>query len=203
MGDDLFKQVEESTKHNKNTKTTEAAAPTTDQVEAEIKLLELAAKRLELKEREANLQDIEERLSERMLKRENHRQKAITNGQTIKILNAEKATQQKRCNHRKGGNGAAGVVGGQGNNEQYAVLKHQFVNGDVWISCLRCHKTWKPPLKDSYTQQYPTAKNYEEALTEYERAKNFNTLNSPSSGVIMQFSDGGEHYRQVTKDVTL
>jgi hypothetical protein len=170
-----------------------------DELDKQIKEAELLAKQMELKERAANLQDLEERLAERELKRENKRQRSLTNGQTLKQLAQNDAAAQRRCNHRKGGNGAQGVVAGQGDDSQYAVLKHTFANGDMWVRCLRCGKTWKPPIKDDYESEAQFLK----AVVEYETAVNFQTRNVPSGSVTFRFSDNGAYYREVTKATNL
>ena len=171
----------------------------TEALDLEAKQLEIKAKQLEIKEREANLQDIEERLAERELKRETKRQRSLTNGATLKQLALNDTAAQKRCNHRKGGNGAAGVVGGQGDDSQYAVLKHTFANGDMWIRCLRCGKTWKPPVKENFK----TEQEFLAAVAQYEAAINFQTRNVASGSCQFRFSDNGAYYRQVTASSTL
>lgn len=161
--------------------------------------LRLQTQKLELQEREANLQDLQERLAEREMKRENKRQRSITNGVTLKALDGITKATQNRCNHKKGGNGAQGVVGGRGDDSQYAVLKHTFANGDMWIRCLRCGKTWKPPVK----RAYKTEEEYRIAWAVYEQAKEFQTRNTPSSSYLFRYSDNGEYYREVTESTTL
>lgn len=163
-------------------------------MELEIKANERRASELDLKLKKANLIDMEERLAERELKRENVRQDAYTKGATLADTSRRTTAHQNRCNHKKGGNGAQGVVGGQGDDSQYAVLKHTFANGDVWVACLRCHKKWKPPLK----KDYKTEADFEAAKQVYREALNFQTRNSPSKGVIFQYSDGGQYYREQT-----
>ena len=168
-------------------------------LELESKQLEVASKKLEILEKQANLQDLQERLAERELKRENKRQRSLTNGQTLKQLATNDLAAQKRCNHRKGGNGAQGVVGGQGDDSQYAVLKHTFANGDMWVRCLRCGKTWKPPIEEAFK----TEAEFLAAVVVYETAKNFQTRNVASGSCQFRFSDGGKHYREVTQNSTL
>lgn len=169
-------------------------------MEAEIKALELEEKRLNVAFQKANLTDMEERLAERELKRANIRQEAYTKGATLDAIKRNEEKQQSHCNHKKGGNGAQGVVGGQGDDSQYAVLKHTFANGDMWIRCLRCGKTWKPPVKSDHK----TAESYEAAAATYKEAVNFQTRNVPSKGVIFQYGDGGiEMYRENTKNANL
>lgn len=154
---------------------------------------------LELKEKAANVQDLQERLDERELKRETKRQRSLTNGATIKALAANDTAAQKRCNHRKGGNGVHGVVGGQGDDSQYAVIKHTFANGDLWVRCLRCGKTWKPPVRELY----PSEQDFLKASVEYETAVNFQTRNVASGSVQFRFSDNGALYRSVTAHTNL
>lgn len=169
------------------------------EMEEELKRLELEAKRLEVEEKKANLQDLKERLGERELRREDKLQRSINNGQTLRQLAANDAASQHRCNHKKGGNGAHGVILGQGDDSNYAVFKHTFANGDMWVSCLRCGKTWKPPIRS----RYETEEAYIDAYTEYKTALAFQTRNAPSSGVQYRFSDNGASFREAMADTTL
>lgn len=198
---------------------------TVEEMELEIKQLELKAKQLEVQEREANLQDMKERLDEREMKREQRFQRSKTNGDTLRQIEADTAKAQKRCNHKKGGTGQDGVVAGQGDSPQHSVIKHTFLNGDVWVRCLRCGKTWKPPIEENFYfdekgaqvlpewgqhgELYPPKRGklnqekYVAALMEYQAAVQFQTLNKPSSSYVFQYSDGGKFYRQITNNATL
>jgi hypothetical protein len=31
---------------------------------------------------------------------------------------------------------------------QYAVMKHQMINGDIWVRCLRCGRTWQSASRE-------------------------------------------------------
>lgn len=168
-------------------------------MELEIKKLELEAKQLEVKERKANVQDLEERLAERELKRVDKGQRSKINGASLKSIAQDTEAAQKRCNHHKGGNGAHGVVAGQGDDSQYSVLKHVFSNGDQWVRCLRCGKTWKPPIED----RFKTKEEYLAVYAEYQQAINFNTRNTTSGSVAFKFSDGGAFYREQLEHTTL
>src|SRR5579859_3462648 len=121
---------------------------TVAQMEAELKLLEIQAAKLSLLEKEANLQDIKERLAERQMTRETKFMRAKTNGQTIGAQNAAAKQRQARCNHRKGGSGYRAIMDGQGDDSQYAVYMHMFCNGDIYVRCLRCGKDWRPPVRE-------------------------------------------------------
>lgn len=173
----------------------------------EMRKLEIESKRLEVLEKQANIEDIGERLAERQLKREAIRQKAYTNGATLKDTANRQIMIEKRCNHRKGGDGAAGIQLGQGVSPHYAVIKHGMMNGDLWIRCQRCGKTWKPPIKADYLEGGQFAvegiDGYVKALTEYETAKNFPTNNSPSSSQQFKWSDNGAYAREVLRHTNL
>jgi hypothetical protein len=177
-----------------------------ESLKAETLKLEIEAKKLELLERKANLQDLEERLAERELQREVRRQRNRTNGATLRSLAEADKAAQKRCTHKKGGDGAAAVVGGQGQSSQYAVLKHTFANGDMWVRCLRCGNTWKPPVESDYIDPITGEINQVklvEATAAYHAAVNFSTLNVTSGACQFRFSDNGKYYREVTKYTTL
>jgi len=169
-----------------------------ESAEVELKRLELEAKRLELL-------DLQERINDRKLAREQKGQRAINNGQTLRSIAENDAMAQERCNHHKGGNGADGVIGGQGDDSQYAVLKHQFANGEIWVRCLRCAKTWKPP----YREDFETDEAYQLAQREYMAALKFQTRNQMSSSVQLSWkytkdgSDASHHYKNKMKATTL
>jgi hypothetical protein len=186
-------------KEKVSAKAAQAAQDELVALQLETARLEKEAKQLEIKERTAHLQDLEEQLANRELQREAKRQRSITNGATINQLAAIDAANQKRCNHRKGGNGAQGVVGGQGDDSQYAVMKHTFANGDMWVRCLRCGKTWKPPVRTEFS----TEEDFVTAVVNYQTAVNFQTRNVPSASVQFRFSDNGAYYREVTKNANL
>lgn len=172
---------------------------TTEQMDAELKELEVQAARLSILEKEANLQDVKERLAEREMVRETKRMRSLTNGQTLKQLLASDRAAQARCNHHKGGQGMNAIAAGQGDDPQYSIFKHMFCNGDTWVSCLRCHKTWKPPLRKNYL----TDEGYEGALKDYNAALLFQTRNISSSSYVFKFSDGGDYFREVTDATNL
>lgn len=185
----------------KNEENSEGTSHSTELEKLQLDNARLEKQRLELEllEKKANLQDLQERLDERELKREMKRQRSLTNGATLNSLASNDNQAQKRCNHRKGGNGAEGVVGGRGEDSQYAVCKHTFCNGDMWVRCLRCGKTWKPPIKDQYTSESGFLK----AVVDYETALNFPTRNVASGSIQFRFSDNGNFFREVTKNTTL
>lgn len=191
----------------------------------EMASLDLEIKKLELEEKKANLQDVQERLAERQIGRDAKRQNAVTNGITMNQTQARDRQFQSQCNHKKGSMGHQGYTTGQGVSDQFAVMKHVMMNGDMWIRCMRCGKTWKPPVEENFyfdgagKQVPPKADHigslskpanatfdktkFDAALAEYKGAVEFNTRNSPSKSAIWQFSDGGKLFRDIMNSVTL
>lgn len=170
-----------------------------EEMEAEIKAKELELRNLEILEKKANLQDLAERLAERQMKRENKGQRSKNNGSTLQQSAARDIAIQSHCNHRKGGDGLDGFANGQGTDSQYAIIKHTFGHGDTWIRCLRCGKTWKPPVKSQFyfndrginvavQDGVFNKEKYEEAIREYKEALNFQTRNVPSGSYQFRFT---------------
>lgn len=147
---------------------------------------------LELQLKRLHVTELREQIAERELKRETIRMRARTNGATINQITREANAVQARCNHHKGGEGAHGVVGGQGTDQQYAVIKHTMANKDMWVICLRCGKHWKPPLRSTFDSEQA----YISAYAEYKAACQFMTNNKPSSSTLFAWSDQGEFYRE-------
>lgn len=106
------------------------------------------------------------------------------------------------CSHRKAGmvrltGSSASIRRGlnNGNGSQYAVRKHQMMNGDIWVDCLRCGKKWRPPVAENFTRTnwfgftVPDVAAYNAAFFEYETAKAFETNNWMSGSVQCKFTD--------------
>lgn len=182
---------------------------TADEITKELAAKELELKRLELLEREANLQDLQERLAERQLKRKSRDGVFRGHGAQFKQDKINRLSKQEICNHRKGGDGANGVIGGQGDDIQFAILRHVMGNGDIWVRCLRCGKTWKYPV----ASQYATKAEYAEAMAEYKEMLKVQTRNHTSGthtfswGMVQgengKLEGGPEFYREKMKAVTL
>lgn len=170
-----------------------------EQAQLEAVQLDIENKKLERLEKQANIQDLQERLAERQMKRDDRFQKSRTNGDTIRIEKANKISIQARCNHRKGGNGQMAYVNGQGESSQYAVIKHKVCNGDVWIRCQRCGKNWKPPIEADFKLK----EEYLDARADYMQALNFPTFNIMSTSYTFQFSDGGKYFREMMRPVEI
>jgi hypothetical protein len=188
---------------------TEAVTPV--QKKQSLEDMELEFKRLEIEAKKLELLDIRDRVDDRQMKRDNREQRTRANGQVLDNNLAQRRAVQEQCNHRKGGNGLEGFASGQGDDPQYAVLKHQFLNSDVWVRCLRCGKWWKPPVESSFYFDARgrevaskdgkfDAEKFAQAKAEYAIALKFPTRNSMSGSYQFKFSDGGQVFREATKD---
>ena len=173
----------------------------------QMRKLELEAKILEIMEKKVNIEDAQERIAERQLRRDAVRQKAYANGATLKDTAYRQGQVQKRCNHRKGGDGAAGITLGQGQSPHFAVIKHTMLTGDMWVRCQRCGKTWKPPIKGDYLvggiYEEDGIETFVTILSEYEAMRNCQTTNKPSSSQLFQWSDNGAYAREILRHTTL
>ncbi len=200
---------------------------TTAEMEQEMAALKLQILRDEaanaamaIEERKLNMTDIRNRIDKSKLTVEDKESKARASGQALIQEWRGKSSVQSRCNHKKGGDGAAGVVGGRGDSEQYSVFRHKFANQDVWVRCSRCGKTWKPVRKGDFKDiklqngEIVTAlEQFMKADNEYNRAMEWHTKNSMSSSYGFQWgtgvdSDGeviggNDVYRKVTRNTNL
>jgi len=124
-------------------------------------------------------------------------------GLVLKLNEATTVKARTACSHRKGGLitnvlSTAAIVKGlnNGHSAQYSVLKHQMMNGDIYVNCLRCGKKWKKPIRDSFKKE----QDYLVALAEYKTAVNFPTNNTMSTSIQCRFSDDGETHRKLTEN---
>jgi len=132
---------------------------------------------------------------------EQQRELALSFGRVFAQQDSYLAKRYAACSHKKGGlirnvkRGEAIAIGlNNGGGSQYAVRKHQMMNGDIWVDCLRCGKKWRPPVKQTFNwfeRQFGTEgfRKYTAALAEYNTAVNFETNNSTSSSIQCNFYD--------------
>lgn len=116
------------------------------------------------------------------------RQQCVEKGNILDQMDRTIATNQTKCNHRKGGvilrtaNGTTKCLyNGTGN--QYSVMKHVMMNGDFRIRCTRCGKTWTAPIRSEFKYE----REFWRAIEEYEAAKNFETNNATSTSLQFSF----------------
>jgi hypothetical protein len=171
-------------------------------VELKIKQAELEEIQLRKQEREYSVQDLRSRVEERKVKELQKTEDRAAQGRTFAQQKATDDARQRACTHKKGGVVTPRdmrVLSTGGNGQQYAVIKHQMINGDIWVRCLRCGKTWNPPLKekfyfDKHNKVVPKQlgvfdpERFKKAAEEYQRATQFETNNTMSGSVQVRFS---------------
>jgi hypothetical protein len=197
------------------------------QLEIQLKNEELTAKKLEIQERLANIDESKKRQSDREIKR-----KQFENDlkQKARIFGQQRYTdtlRQSVCSHRKGGmvdSRNMRVLHEGGDSEKRSIIRHRMINGDLWIRCTRCGKTWAPPVEKMFyfdADGHNVAPcdgvfsqgRFNDADKEWKEACKFTTTGSPSSSVICSFHkwdvtarkwvDGNTEYRDSMASTSL
>ena len=211
----------------KETKVYANAAEEIAAIELSIKKAQLADLELQKQERELSIQEKRGTIGDRLNKQKQKEMDRAQQGTVFAAQKREDEAKWSQCTHKKGGvvsQRNLQVLSTGGNSPQYAVLKHQMINGEFWVRCLRCGKTWCPPVEDNF---YFNAKGkvvapkdgtfsrekFEAAVVEYKRAVQFETNNTPSGSVICKFSkwdekseqwvDATADYRKAVKNTNL
>ncbi len=144
---------------------------------AEEKRLDVQLKKLELAERFEKSEAKREKIRENKARFEAAMQR-------IAMDLARIAARQRGCSHRKGGlAGREGLPVEGGNDENFALLKHQLPSGDWLVTCQRCAAEWTP--EDRFTGKPATTIggfSYRDALMA-------RTDNTPSKSAVFQFED--------------
>lgn len=165
-------------------------------------LLDIQAAQLEIEERQYHIQDLKAKIADRDIREKQITEDRAAQGKTIAQQEATDNYRFSVCTHRKGGMASPrnlNVLYTGGNAAQYAVMKHQMINGDIWVRCLRCGKTWAPPVEANFhfddKGRRVAAKDglfnkarFDAAVEEYKKATMFETNNSMSTSVQCRFS---------------
>lgn len=187
----------------------------------------LEAQSLEIEERSYHIKDLKARLADRDIVEKQAKEDRQHQGNTFAQEEATDLYRFSVCSHKKGGMASPRdlrVLSTGGNAAQFAVMKHQMINGDIWVRCLRCGKTWNPPVEKNFffdekgrqvapvDGTYNKAK-FEKAVEEYKRATMFETNNSMSTSVQCRFTrfdlesgrlvDAADTYRENIASSTL
>jgi len=196
-------------------------------IELSIKRAQLADLELQKQERELSIEEKRGTIADRVTKQKQKQIDRAQQGQTFAQQKAGEEAKQAACTHKKGGvvsQRDLKVLSTGGNSPYFAVIKHQMINGDIWVRCLRCGKTWLPPVKDNFyfnakgKQVAPvdgvfSAEKFEAAEKAYHTAVAFDTNNTTSGSVICKFSkwdakseqwvDASQDYRNNVKNSNL
>jgi len=192
----------------------------------EIQKQQLEALSLERQERTYHIQDLKSSIGDRDLREKQLREDREAAGRTFSQQAATDLYRWKICTHRKGGVVTPRdmrVLSTGGNKDQFAIIRHQMINGDIWVRCLRCGKTWQPPVKANFYYKGGkvvavqdgvfNAEKFAKAQEEYEWAKQINTNNSMSGSVQCRFTrfdpelereiDAADKYRESVASTNL
>lgn len=172
-------------------------------------------------EHKLTLIDVKQRVEKRQMEQAQRQESRQQQGRVFAQDAAVEAARQEVCTHRKGGIVTPrdmAVLTTGGDSQQYAVIKHRMIDGNLFIRCMRCSKTWTPPRRENFffdrkrtdkdradkilkAKQMPYTGpqvgifdelSFEIATGEYEKAKAFQTQNKESGSVICQFSKWNE-----------
>ena len=133
------------------------------------------------------IEEVKERLADSAQKR-NQR---INRGRMVQASLEDTARRQKylqsRCAHRKGGKGVAMLY--QGNDANFAVVKHILSHGPLIVICQRCSKLWEPPDKKMNSRKATPEQRqeYKKLWEEYQWAVNLPTDNETSGTKLFEF----------------
>lgn len=105
-----------------------------------------------------------------------------TVAQALQMSENARRILQNRCAHRKGGKNLEQFF--DGNDPNYAVIKHTLSHGPTIIICQRCQRVWEPPAPLNPEATTAQRKEWEAEMAEYRRALAFTTDNEPSGAVI-------------------
>ena len=125
-------------------------------------------------------------LREQAMERKSARAARVRQLQTVamalKMTENSKLYLQSRCAHRKGGKNLDQFF--EGNDSNFAVIKHTLSHGPTIVLCQRCQKLWEAPaqLNPDATKEQRVA--WDAEMTEYRRALALPTDNEPSGAVI-------------------
>jgi TolA-binding protein len=198
-------------------------------LELEIKKQQMEGLKLEQEERKYHIKDLKASIGERDAAELQKKEDRESQGRTMKNIEHQEKLQQKMCTHGKGGTVSTRdmrVLKTGGDDNKKAIIKHQMINGDIWILCLRCAKTWKPPVKRDFFFDVRgnavaekdgvfDAQKFQQANFEYHQALQMPTSNSMSTSVQCRFtrltgegesataSDATEWYRDLVGSSSL
>src|SRR5258708_5614546 len=122
-------------------------------MELELKAQALEAQKLEIVERQYHIKDLKAKIADRDIREKQLKEDREQQGRSIAQQDATDKYRFSVCTHRKGGMASSRdvrVLSTGGNSNQYAVIKHQMINGDIWVRCLRCGRTWAPPVEKNF-----------------------------------------------------
>lgn len=104
--------------------------------------LEMELRKIEIEHKQLEIEIQREQVAQIRAKRANRLSEIGNRERATRQLIANTEARQKACNHRKGGMGLQGVLGGQGDSPKYCVIKHVLPDATYLVLCTRCFKEW-------------------------------------------------------------
>lgn len=138
------------------------------------------AEAIELRWKEVQIAEIEERLAERKDRRDRADTDRRRQIEDYHKAEAEKARRQATCKHRKGGKNNRFA---DGNDANYSVNRNTYPNGREVIMCTRCGKEVEKP---SAKLRKVDPERYKEMAAEWNEWSRFPTDNTPSGGKMFE-----------------
>lgn len=172
-------------------------------------------------EHKLTLMDVKQRVEKRQMEAQQRQDSRASQGRVFAQDAANEFARQEVCTHRKGGivtDRDMAVLSTGGDSTQAAVIKHRMIDGNLWVRCMRCSKTWTPPQKQNFffdrkrnstdrpekilrakkmPYEGPQVGIFDElsfaiAVEEYKKACAFQTQNKESGSVFCQFAKWNE-----------
>lgn len=182
---------------------------------------ELEERESRAEEHKLTLLDVKQRVEKRQMEAAQRQESRQQQGKVFAQDAAQEAARQNVCTHRKGGIVTPrdmAVLTTGGDSQQAAVIKHRMIDGNLFVRCMRCSKTWVPPQRNNFffdrarnekdrSDRILNAKkmpfegpqvgifdelSFQVAVEEYKKACAFQTQNKESGSVICQFSKWNE-----------
>lgn len=135
---------------------------------------------IELRWKEAQIADIEERMAERKERRDRIDATRAKQIEDFHKAEAERARRQRVCKHRKGGKNNRFA---DGNDTNYSVNRNTYPDGREVIMCTRCGKEVERPNPALRKTDPDLYKAMAEAWNEWSR---FPTDNTPSGSKMFE-----------------
>lgn len=134
---------------------------------------------LQLEESRFRVQELRSQQEHRRVRRESIES-------SIRNEAAQRAATQNYCWHKKGGMGVENIHHGNDNN--YAIIRHQYAHGPIDVFCIRCGKQWSMPKPLKRGASAEDRAKYIHDLAEYNKAMAFPTDNTMSGSQLFAFT---------------
>lgn len=131
------------------------------------------------------LQELREAAEQRRSARASQARQRRTVAMALQMtLNAQR-NLHSRCAHKKGGKNLDQFF--DGNDSNYAVIKHTLSHGPTIVLCQRCQNLWEAPAQLHADASPAQIRQWEDEMRAYRAALALPTDNEPSGAVLFDF----------------